>query len=154
MLTNSDSIIADTSCFILLSKINEIGLLRLPGRNVLTTPIITQEFKKSLPEWIEIINPPEDKIEIIIRMNLDRGEASAMALAMNIERSILIIDDLKARKVADKLNLRYSVTLGLILRAKQEGILPAIKPVIEKIDTTDFRIDKHLLQSVLIQAGE
>lgn len=154
MPASSNSIIADTSCFILLSKINEIRLLKLPGRNVLTTPQIAQEFNNPLPRWIEITDPTKYKMKETIRMNLDKGEASAIALAMTVENSILIIDDLKARKIADRLNIRYSGTLGLILRAKQEGILPAVKPIIKKIDATNFRIDKKLLSTVLEEARE
>ena len=75
-------------------------------------------------------------VDEIINMNLDMGEASAIALAMDLKRSILIIDDLKGRKVDDHLNVRYSGTLGLILRAKQEGILPSVKPIIKKIEKT------------------
>lgn len=154
MLTNSNSIILDTSCLILLSKINELGLIRLPGRTIYTTPQIVKEFRKSLPHWIEIAEPAEKKVQRIIRMNLDLGESSAIALTMDIHKSILIIDDLKGRKIADKLDIRYSGTLGLILRAKQEGVLPAIKPIIKKIEKTNFRIDKNLLLNVLDEAGE
>jgi len=54
-------------------------------------------------------------------MDLDKGEASAIALSLEMDNSILIIDDLKGRNVAERLNLRYSGTFGLILRAKQIG---------------------------------
>ena len=93
-------------------------------------------------------------VDEIINMNLDMGEASAIALAVDLKRSILIIDDLKGRKVDDHLNVRYSGTLGLILRAKQEGILPSVKPIIKKIEKTNFRMDKSLLLTVLNEAGE
>lgn len=51
-------------------------------------------------------------------MDLDSGEASAIALSLEIENSLLLIDDLKARKIANRLHLNYSGTFGLILRAK------------------------------------
>lgn len=154
MPADSDSIVVDTSCLILLSKINEINLLKLPGRNLFTTPQVHKEFKVSLPPWIEIIKPQKDLVDEIINMNLDEGEASAIALAMDLKRSILIIDDLKGRKVAEHLNVRYSGTLGLILRAKQEGILVSVKPIIKKIEKTNFRIDKNLILTILNEAGE
>lgn len=87
-------------------------------------------------------------------MNLDAGEASAIALAMNIEKSILIIDDLKGRKIAEKMNIRYSGTLGLIVQAKREGVIETVKPILKKIEKTDFRIDRKLLLTVLREAGE
>ncbi len=65
-------------------------------------------------------------------MNLDAAEASAIALAMNIDKSILIIDDLKGRKIAEKMNIRYSGTLGLIVQAKREGVIETVKPILKK----------------------
>lgn len=87
-------------------------------------------------------------------MNLDAGKASAIALAMNIDKSILIIDDLKGRKIAEKMNIRYSGTLGLIVQAKREGVIETVKPILKKIEKTDFRIDRKLLLTVLREAGE
>ena len=87
-------------------------------------------------------------------MDLDPGESSAIALCLDISDSIIIIDDLKGRRIADKLNLRYSGTLGLILKARQEGIIESIKPVIEKINNTNFRFRKELIEFLIEQAGE
>lgn len=100
------------------------------------------------------MNPPKERVREIIKLNLDEGEASAIALAMNIHSSILIIDDLKGRKMASQLNVRYSGTLGLILRAKQEGNIPSVKPIIKKIKKTNFRINESLLLTILDEAGE
>lgn len=154
MPTNSDSIIVDTSCLILLSRINEISLLKLPGRKLFTTPQVRKEYITDLPSWIEIIEPQKELVDEIINMNLDLGEASAIALAMDLKKSILIIDDLKGRKLAAQLNIHYSGTLGLILRAKQERVLPSVKPIIKKIEKTNFRVDKNLLSTILQEAGE
>ncbi|MBN1415460.1 MAG: DUF3368 domain-containing protein [Bacteroidales bacterium] len=87
-------------------------------------------------------------------MDLDLGEASVIALTLEIENSILLIDDLKARKISKRLNLKYSGTFGLILRAKQEGIIKHIKPVLGKIRNTDFRFSDKLFDIILEQAGE
>ncbi len=57
---------------------------------------------------------------------VDRGEASALALAKEVELPLLIIDDLKARKLAAKLNLKYTGTIGVIHKAKQMGVIEKI----------------------------
>lgn len=87
-------------------------------------------------------------------MDLDPGEASALALCLEIDNAILIIDDLKGRKVAERLKLKYSGTFGLILRAKQLGILKTIQPILDKIRATDFRFSEILFNNILDQAGE
>jgi len=87
-------------------------------------------------------------------MNLDSGEASAIALSLDNENAILIIDDLKARAVAQKLQLKYAGTFGLILRAKQEGIINSVIPILEKVKKTNFHFSQKLFDFIVNEAGE
>jgi len=137
-----------------LSKIDEIELLNKLCDNVYTTSIVQNEFYNKLPDWIKIKDPPDAKYQEILEMEVDKGEASVIALALKLERSILIIDDLKGRRVADKLNIRYSGTLGLLLKAKEEGIINKVTPIINKILATNFRFSDELIQTILKEAGE
>ncbi len=66
--------------------------------------------------------------------------ASAIALAKEQNSPLLVLDDLKARKLASRLNLKFTGTLGIIHKAKQIGVLEKVKPIIEKLQTTNFRI--------------
>jgi len=77
-----------------------------------------------------------------------------MALSFEIDNSILVVDDLKARRIASRLNIRYSGTFGLILKAKQVGILPSVKLILDKIKRTNFRFSESLFDTILEQAGE
>jgi predicted nucleic acid-binding protein len=154
MQQNSDIIISDTSCLIILDKIDELELLMKVGHSVYVTPIILEEFARSLPEWISVASPINTQFQQILELELNKGEASAIALSLDIDNSILIIDELKGRKIADKLGLRYSGTFGLILKAKQLGVISSVKPILNKIRSTNFRFDEQLFETVLEQAGE
>jgi predicted nucleic acid-binding protein len=154
MQHNSEIIISDTSCLILLFKIGELDLLKSLSENVYITTIIQAEFTKPLPEWIKIKSPSDKHYQQILEMDLDSGEASAIALSLETENSILVIDDLKGRKIAAKLNIRYSGTFGLILKAKQAGILTTITPILNKIKATDFRFSEKLFETIIREAGE
>ncbi|MDF1550478.1 MAG: DUF3368 domain-containing protein, partial [Bacteroidales bacterium] len=79
----------------------------------------------------------------------DWGEASAIALAKEIENPLLLLDDLKARKLAGKLNLKFTGTLGVINKARQVGIIHKIKPLIDKLLLTDFRISENIINELL-----
>lgn len=147
-------IISDTSCLILLHKIDELELLDKLGKNVFITQIVKREFGQKLPDWIKIKDPYDKHYQKMLEMDLDEGEASAIALSFEIDNSILILDDLKGRKIADKLNLRYSGTFGLILRAKQVGIIESVKPILDKIRKTNFRFSEKIFDSILEQSGE
>jgi predicted nucleic acid-binding protein len=76
-------------------------------------------------------------------MDLDEGEASSIALSLDMENPILMLDELKGRKIAEKLNLRYSGTFGLILKAKQPGLINIVKPNLDKIKSTNFRFNLY-----------
>jgi len=154
MPLNSEIIISDTSCLILLTNIDELDLLRKMGKAVFITPEIYQEFGKSLPDWIKIKEPIDKHYQKLLEREIDKGEASAIILALETPGSILIIDDLKGRKIANEMDLKYSGSFGLLLRAKQEGTLESIRPIIERIRKTNFRYSDKLLESILQQAGE
>lgn len=154
MPLNSEIIISDTSCLILLNNIAELDLLLNLGREVFVTPEISQEFGKILPDWIKIKSPSNTHYQKILEREIDKGEASAIILSLEMPGSVLLIDDLKGRKVANQMGLKYSGSFGLILRAKQEGLIQSVRPIIDRIRKTNFRFSERLLESILKQAGE
>jgi predicted nucleic acid-binding protein len=80
----------------------------------------------------------------LLEMQIGKGESSAIALALETPGSRIILDDLKARKIAEKLGIAYTGTIGVIIKAKLVGIIPSIKPLLEKIKQTDFRLSADL----------
>jgi predicted nucleic acid-binding protein len=154
MQPNSEIIISDTSCLILLSKIDELNLLNKLSDKVFITSTIQQEFSKELPSWIKIKEPNDNHYQKILEMDLDKGESSAIALSLDMDNPIIIIDDFKGRRIAERLNLRYSGTFGLILKAKQLGIIQSVKPILLKVKKTNFRFSEKLFKLILEQAGE
>lgn len=154
MQLNSEIIISDTSCLILLSKIDELILLNKISDKIFITSTIQNEYGKDLPSWITIKDPQDIHYQRILEMDLDIGEASAFALSLEMDNSIVIIDDLKGRNIAERLNLRYSGTFGLILRAKQKGVIQSVKPILTKVKETNFRFSEKLIKLILEQAGE
>ena len=84
-----------------------------------------------------------------LETQVDLGEASAIALAKEIDGSLLLLDDLKARKLAIKLNLKFTGTLGVFHKAKQSGFVDRIKPLIDKVLATNFRISEKIIDELL-----
>lgn len=89
MPQNSDVIIVDTSGLILLNKIDERELLNKMGQKVLITSTIRSEFGMPLPEWITTTDPDNKHYQDILKMDLDEGEASAIALSLETEDSLI-----------------------------------------------------------------
>lgn len=148
------TVIADTSCFILLDKIEGLVILRQLFKIVITSPEIAKEFGKPLPDWVEIKAVQDKNFQRAIFLEVDLGEASVIALATELQPSLLIIDDLKGRRLAGHLQLVYTGTLGILLRAKKEGVISVLRPFFERIKATNFRIPSQLLNDILREAGE
>lgn len=149
-----NAIISDASCLILLDKIGELELLHKLYGTIITTEEVALEFGNPLPSWLEIKQPVNKNYQSIIEASLDRGEASAIALAIEYEECLLIIDDLKGRKFAYKLGIAIIGTLGIILDAKLAGIIPSVNQLLIKIKQTNFRLTERLELWILNRAGE
>lgn len=148
------TIISDTSCLILLDKIGELQLLnKLFGRIIITTEI-ANEFNKELPDWFDVQCSTNKTYQRILEASLDKGESSAIALAIEQTDCLLIIDDLKGRKYAEQLGLKITGTLGVLVDAKLSGFLESVRPTLEKIKTTDFRLTVDLEKKTLMKSGE
>ena len=147
-------IISDTSCLIILSKIGELDLLQKLYKTIVTTLEIAEEFGEELPNWIEILTVKDISKQKILELQIDKGESSAIALALENQNSKIILDDDKARKVANKLGLDFTGTIGVIIKAKLDGIIPSIKPYLQKIKETNFRISPELELIALKEAKE
>ena len=147
-------VITDASCFIILHKIGALDLLHKLFTTILTTPEIAKEYGTTLPDWVTVISVTNKKLQNELAQVVDPGEASAIALAHEIEINFLITDDLDARKLATKLGLDIIGTLGILLRAKQKFYIDQLAPFLEKMMKTNFRMSQELIIKVLKEADE
>lgn len=148
------TIICDTSCFIVLTNINELELLQKTYGQIATTNEIAAEYGEALPDWVVIEQVKDINRQQVLELQLDKGECSAIALALEINDCTIILDDIKARKIAERLGLAVTGTIGVIIKAKLKGIIPLVKPLFDKIKMTDFRLTAELEQKALIAANE
>jgi predicted nucleic acid-binding protein len=147
-------IISDTSCFIILTNIGELEIIEKLYGKITTTIEIATEFGEPLPDWVEILSVKGIDTQRLLEMQIDKGESSAIALALEFSDSLLILDDFKARRIATQLGLSITGTLGIIIKAKLEGIIPSVIPILQKIKQTDFRLSNEVEIKVLKAAME
>ena len=147
-------VISDTSCLILFQKINQLEILLKVYKTVITTPQIAAEFNETLPSWIKIISVKDQKYLDFLSTQVDIGEASAIALAKELENPLVILDELKGRRLAKKLGLKVTGSLGVIHKAKELGVISAVKPILDKIGETNFRISDKILAELLLLNNE
>ncbi|MBK0382275.1 DUF3368 domain-containing protein [Pedobacter sp. SD-b] len=153
-MENDKIVIIDARCFIVLEKIGALPLLNKLYLQVVTTTEIAAEYKEDLPTWITIQNVINRDLIKTFQNIVDLGESSAIALANEINHSFIVIDDLQARKFASSLGLNVKGTIGVLLEAKQNEVIQTIKPYLDKIQKTNFRISDYLIVKILESAGE
>jgi predicted nucleic acid-binding protein len=147
------AIVSDTSCLILFYKIGEMDLLHKVYGQIIITGTVSHEFKRPLPDWIAVQDPKTNLHQGLISF-LDTGEATSIALALELSDALLIIDESKGRRVAKELGIQITGSLGIIIAAKEKGIIQSVKPTINKIKETNFRLSDDLLNRILRLANE
>jgi len=106
-------------------------------------------------EWLEVHQCPHNAYFEQLRVELDEGESEAIVLASILRADLLLMDELKGRKIAVREGLNLTGILGVLLEAKQTGLIPAVKPlVLALVQKANFRMDKSLFQRVLALASE
>lgn len=145
------AVISDASCLIVLQKIGALELLRQTYGEITTTPEIEREVEFHLPRWV-LVKSANQTLQM--PTGIDSGEASAIALALEIPDSTIIIDDRAARNYAKRLGLHVTGTLGVIVKAKLDGVITSIQPYVVAIRKTDFRFSPAIEADAYEQASE
>jgi predicted nucleic acid-binding protein len=89
------------------------------------------------------------------RSRLDAGEAEALTLAEELRAELILVDELAGREVARQCGFNVLGTLGILLRAKQQHLCPAVAPLLGRLRyELNFFVSPQLHQAILRQAGE
>ena len=145
--------VSDASCLILFHKIGDLDLLKKVFGEIQITETVSKEYGRQIPPWIKVTTP-SSKLDKGLSSVLDPGEATSIALASEIDNALLIIDEMKGRKVANQLGLQITGSLGVLVVAKENGHIDRVKPILEKLERTNFRISQRLISKVLEWSNE
>ena len=95
-----------------------------------------------------------DKIQVMNGANLGTGEQEAIALYMDLSADLLIIDDARAKKVAYANGLEVMGSIGILLLAKQRGLIDKIRPMLNLLAVSDIHLGSSIIEKALKLAGE
>jgi hypothetical protein len=158
-------VVADTSILLNLCRVQQIELLRSLFVEIVIPPEVGAEFSRLssttgrfqglvVPSWIRQQSAAA-QIKIPSAPALHAGEIAALCLAVELHADAILIDERSGHAVAQRLGLKTIGILGIILQAKAAGLLPSIRPVIERLERdAKFWITPSLRQQVLQTAGE
>ena len=147
-----------------LITLARIEMLDLPGRMpfvVLCPKEVREELDIGHRVGYPEISPPWLRVEslraplpFLAIAALDKGEAAVIQLALERRAAWVCIDEWKGRRAALSAGLKVTGVLGLLGLAKKKGLIPAMKPLVEKALAAGIRYDADLVAVVLKAAGE
>lgn len=142
-------IVSDTSCLIALANIDKLEILKDLYKEIIITEEVNNEYGSSLPEWIIIVEVKNRQKQSELETRLDKGEASSIALALEIQNSTLIIDEIKGRKIAQSLGIDIIGTIGVILLAGRKGIINDVIGTLLTLVNKGFRLSDKLIEKII-----
>ncbi len=159
-------VISDASVFINLAIIGRLDLLPLIFETITVPQAVFQEVVTAgatkpgseelrTANWLEVQNCTDEILLNRLLQSLDRGEAEAITLACEINADLLIIDEKRGRNIAKSLNLQITGLLGVLLTAKNKGLIDSVKALMVRLQNeADFRIGRETFRVVLEAVGE
>jgi len=140
--------IIDTSVLIALERINMLDILCKIYSPIILPEAVVSEFGPLLIECYssEKVKSPMVGL-LVLDLNLGRGEAESIALASEIGLR-LVMDDLKARKVAENLGLKITGTIGILLKAESLALIDNAYDKAKELRDKGFYISDQLLDSL------
>lgn len=134
------SVVADASALLAFTRIGQLDLLRQLFQEVTIPPAVAREVAvalPSLPDWIRVIKADSTHAARGI-VGLHAGEIEAIGLALDLRPSLLILDDLPARRHAIGLGLAIVGTAGALVMAKRAGLIPSVRDELDALRRTGF----------------
>jgi uncharacterized protein len=159
-------VISDTSPISNLLLIGRLSLLQKVFGTLLIPPVVDEEiraltvFGKDISEyenanWITVRAVLNKQKLRILQQNLDDGEAEAILLALETNCNMLLIDERLGTKIAQQEGLQTIGLLGVLIKAKNEQIIPALQPILYELrHTAGFWLGEKLEQRILLDIGE
>ena len=161
----NEPIAVNTGPILALDACGQLDLLKSLHSRVLIPEAVGTELRRGRgpgsrlsvptqqPAWLEVRALRAPLSPLLIEY-LDPGEAAAIALALEQGIPIVAIDERRGRMVARAFGLQVTGSIGVLLRAKREGLLPAVKPCIASMRERGVWLGQRIAREALREAGE
>jgi len=159
-------VVSDSSPLIALCDLGKLDLLRALYQRVVLPEAVWEEAviagsgrtgREALfaASWMEHVKVHNQMLVRALSQKLDTGESQAIALALELDADLLLMDERLGREVAQRFGIAVTGVVGVLIMAKAQGYLLAIKPELDRLRSEfDFRMSKALYQKALLIAGE
>lgn len=156
-------VVSDTSPISNLLQIGDLDLLRLLFEEIVIANGVFSEICEieqqaevlANQNWIKTAAVSDTVLKNKLLKDVDAGEAEAIVLAIELNADFLLMDETKGRAIAESHNLKVIGILGVLLQAKEKGLIPEVKTHLQKlIDDAGFWLNPKIIEKVLELANE
>jgi predicted nucleic acid-binding protein len=159
-------VVSNASPLINLARIGKLDLLRQLYEELSVPEAVWQEIvvkgagqpgaeEVKTATWIKRRAVTNTQLARALQQELDTGEAEAIALALEMEAKLLLMDEHVGRETARHLGLHCIGLIGVLIEAKRKGLISTVKPHLDALrDVAGFRVSDPLYQRVLQDEGE
>jgi uncharacterized protein len=157
-------VVVNTTPIIALALLEKLDLLKKLYGEVLIPPAVEKELIAGGSSQIGVIDfsavgylrrvQLKDSTRADLLSDLDRGEAEVIALGQELSADLLIIDEKLARRHAVRLGFNITGVLGVLLRAKEAGLIQAVEPLLQQLIDGGIWIGVDVRTETLRLAGE
>lgn len=158
-------VVSDSSPLISLAAVGRFDLLRQLYATISIPASVHEEVTRAVglagaaelanADWISRRPIGNDFLARALDGELDRGEAEAIALAVEFRADLLLMDERRGRAVAARFGLNVVGVLGMLIEAKSKALLDKVEPILSDLHRkAGFRISSELYRRVLEVAGE
>jgi uncharacterized protein len=159
-------VVSNTSPLTNLAAIGQFGLLQdLFGRLHVCDAVLAElssggqawpgATETESASWIEVHTVVDRHTVDALRLELDAGEAETIALALQMQADLVLMDEQAGRLAAQYLTLDVMGVVGLLVRAKQRRLVPAIQPLLDNLrQQAGFYLSQPLFEHAMELAGE
>jgi predicted nucleic acid-binding protein len=158
-------LVLDSSALIALARIKRLDLVNALAEHVHIPGAVFDEVAGHLQHragsvevrsapWLRVDRMPDSRDLELMRERLGRGEAESIVLAGEIGSDFVVLDDAAARRIAEARGLRVIGVLGILVLARERGLIPSLKPVLHELRAEGFYISESLSQILLRRVGE
>ncbi len=115
-------------------------------------PPIPGTLEVQIAPWLEVRQVLDRSVieHLQMEVKLDLGESEAIALALELNADLLLIDERRGRAEANRLGVRITGLLGVLVEAKRKNLITAVKPLMDAmIAMSNFRVSSDLYNQIL-----
>ncbi|MGB3291422.1 MAG: DUF3368 domain-containing protein [Phormidesmis sp.] len=152
-LMTESCVVSDSTCLIGLERIDRLDILPQLYNSFYIPSAVKKEIGFVKP-WMKVRKVRNLSLVSSLRSSIDWVESEAITLTLELDNAVIVLDDKRARQIAARFDLTITGTMGVLLKAKRQDVIASVRPILDSLESVEFRIAPFLRHRTLELANE